>query len=113
MKLIIAYIQANKMHEVKQMLYSKNINRFSVVDAFGHSDEDSIMEKYRGLEMEVDLKKKVRFEIAVNNDFIEHVIQAFLEGGKNGKMGDGKIFVLPIEQCFSIGSGKSGHEAIN
>ena len=112
MKLIIAYIQPQKLNQVKQLLYDNNIQRFSVVDAFGHSDEASVLENYRGIEMEIDLAKKVRFEIAVNDEFVEPVIKAFLEGGKTGKYGDGKIFVVPLDECYSITTGSSGSKAI-
>ena len=112
MKLIIAYIQPEKFNRVKKILFEKNIHKISVVDAFGHSEESGYLESYRGVEMEIDLLKKIRLEIAVNEDYVEQVVNAILEGGKTGELGDGKIFVLPIEQCYRIRTGEKGAEAI-
>jgi nitrogen regulatory protein P-II 2 len=112
MKLIIAYIQPEKLNGVKKILYGQKIHRFSVVDAFGHSEEVGILESYRGVEMEIDLLKKIRLEIAVNDDFVDPVVKAIIEGGKTGAIGDGKIFVIPIENCFRIRTGEEGSKAI-
>ena len=112
MKMIIAVIQPEKLNQVKKLLYAYEINRFIVQDCFGHSDEHSVIETYRGVEMEVDLKKKIRVSIAVNDEFVDKAVKAILEGGRTGKIGDGKIFVLPLHECYSISSGKSGADAI-
>jgi len=112
MKLIIAYIQPEKFQMVKKILHSKDIHRISVIDAYGHSDEDGYLESYRGVELEIDLLKKIRLEIAVNDEFVAKVIDAILEGGKSGQIGDGKIFVIPIEQVYRIRTGESGPTAI-
>lgn len=112
MKLIIAYIKPDKLNEVKKILHDKEIHRYSVVDAFGHSDEKGYLESYRGVEMEFDLHQKTRIEIAVNDDYVRPVVDAILAGGKSGKLGDGKIFVLPIESAFRIRTGEEGSQAI-
>jgi len=112
MKLIIAYIQPDKLNPLKEVLYQNDIHRFSVVDAFGHSEEDGFLETYRGVEMEVDLMKKIRVEIAVNNDFCEKVVGCIIDAGKTGSIGDGKIFVIPIEETYRIRTGESGEDAI-
>lgn len=112
MKLILAIIQPEKLNQVKKLLYANEINRFIVQDCFGHSDEHSIIETYRGVEMEVDLKKKIQISIAVNDEFVDKAVKAILEGGRTGKIGDGKVFVMPLDNCYSISSGKSGSEAI-
>lgn len=112
MKMIIAVIQPEKLNQVKKLLYANEINRFIVEDCFGHSDEHSVIETYRGVEMEVDLKKKIRVSIAVNDEFVDKAVKAILEGGRTGKIGDGKVFVLPLDECYSISSGKSGNDAI-
>ena len=90
-----------------------NIKRFIVKDCYGHSDEDSIIETYRGIEMEVDLLKKIQIEIAVNDDFVDQAVSAILEGGKSGSIGDGKIFISPIETCYRIATGEEGSDSIN
>lgn len=112
MKMIIAVIQPEKLNQVKKLLYANEINRFIVEDCFGHSDEHSVIETYRGVEMEVDLKKKIRVSMAVNDEFVDKAVKAILEGGRTGKIGDGKVFVLPLDECYSISSGKSGNDAI-
>lgn len=112
MKLILAIIQPEKLNQVKKLLYANEINRFIVQDCFGHSDEHSVIETYRGVEMEVDLKKKIQISIAVNDEFVDKAVKAILEGGRTGKIGDGKVFVMPLDNCYSISSGKSGSEAI-
>jgi len=112
MKLIISYIQPDKLSMIKKILYENNIHRFSVSDAYGHSDEEGVLESYRGVEMEIDLHKKIRIEIAVNDEFVDPVIQSIINGGKTGSLGDGKIFVLPIDQCFRIRTGEEGSGAI-
>ena len=112
MKLILAIIQPEKLNQVKKLLYANEINRYIVQDCFGHSDEHSVIETYRGVEMEVDLKKKIQISIAVNDEFADKAVKAILEGGRTGKIGDGKVFVMPLDNCYSISSGKSGSEAI-
>jgi len=112
MKLIIAIIQPEKLNQVKKLLYANEINRFIVQDCFGHSDEHSVIETYRGVEMEVDLKKKIQIQIAVNDQFVDKAVKAILEGGRTGKIGDGKVFVMPLDDCYSISSGNKGSDAI-
>ena len=112
MKLIIAYIQPEKLNEVKQILYRNDIHKISVMDSFGHSEEPSYLEKWRGVELEIDLLKKIRLEIAVNDEYVDKVIKSVLDGGKSGKIGDGKIFVISLDNCYRIRTGESGPSAI-
>lgn len=112
MKMIMAIVQPNKLNKIKKLLFENNINRFIVDDCYGHSDEDSIIETYRGVEMEVDLKHKIRIQIAVNDDYVDKAVNAILKGGKSGKIGDGKVFVYPIERCFRIATGEEGEDSI-
>ncbi len=112
MKMVVAIIQPEKLNKIKQLLYENDINRFIVSECYGHSDEDAIIETYRGVEMEIDLQKKIRLQIAVNDEFVDKTVNAILEGGKTGKIGDGKIFVTPIEKCYRISSGEEGAESI-
>ena len=112
MKMIVAIIQPSKLNKVKKLLYANKISRFAISDCYGHSDVDSIFETYRGVEMEIDLQKKIQIQIAVNDDYVDKAVNAILEGGKTGKIGDGKIFVYPIEQVYRISTGESGEGAI-
>ena len=104
MKLLFAYIQPHKLNDVKQALYENDIMRFSVMNVYGHSEEDGIHESYRGIEIEKDLLKKIKIEIALNDNFVEIAVKAIQDACKTGSMGDGKIFILPLEQAFRIRS---------
>ncbi len=112
MKLIIAYIQPEKLNDVKQALYKAEIHRMSVTNALGCGQQMGYHESYRGVDMEVNLLKKVRLEIAVNEEFVKPTIDAIIEGAKTGEIGDGKIFVISLEQCIRIRTGEEGTMAI-
>ncbi len=112
MKLIIAYIQPEKLNDVKQALSEAEVSRMSVTNALGCGQQKGYHESYRGVEIEVNLLKKVRLEIAVNTDFVEPTIDAIVKGARTGNIGDGKIFVLPLEHCVRIRTGQKDGEAI-
>lgn len=112
MKLIIAYIQPEKLNDVKKSLYSKEIFRMSVTNALGCGQQKGYHESYRGVEFEVNLLKKVRIEVAVSDKFVKPTIDAIIEGARSGKIGDGKIFVLNMDDCIRIRTGETGMDAI-
>ena len=112
MKLIIAYIQPQKLNDVKQALYAKEVFKMSVTNAMGCGQQMGYHETYRGVDVEVNLLKKVRLEIAVNEDFVQPTIDAIVQGARTGKIGDGKIFVLDLGRCIRIRTGEEGNEAI-
>lgn len=112
MKLIIAYIQPHKLSDVKRSLYKAEVYKMSVTNTLGCGQQKGYHESYRGVDMEVNLLKKVRLEIAVNENFVEPTIKAIIEGAKTGKIGDGKIFVLDLPECIRIRTEERGHEAI-
>lgn len=112
MKLVIAYIQPEKLNDVKQALYAAEVYKVSVTNALGCGQQKGYHETYRGVEVEVNLLKKVRLEIAVNKDFVRPTIDAIVKGARTGKIGDGKIFVLPLERCVRIRTGEEGDDAI-
>ncbi len=112
MKLIIAYIQPEKLNDVKQALYAADVYKLSVTNALGCGQQRGYTETYRGVEAEVNLLKKVRLEIAVNEEFVQPTIDAIVSGARTGNIGDGKIFVLAMEQCVRIRTGDQGHDAI-
>ncbi len=112
MKLVIAYLQPEKLPEVKQALYAREIFKISVTNALGCGQQKGYHETYRGADIEVNLLKKVRLEIAVNETFVKATIDGIIEGAKTGQIGDGKIFVLPIEECIRIRTCETGHDAI-
>ncbi|MDR2849324.1 MAG: P-II family nitrogen regulator [Verrucomicrobiota bacterium] len=112
MKLVIAYIQPEKLNDVKQALYAKNVRKMSVTNALGCGQQGGYTEQFRGVVAEVNLLKKTRIEVAVNDAFVEPTIQAIIAGARSNKIGDGKIFVLPVEQCIRIRTGEHGSDAI-
>lgn len=112
MKLIIAYIQPEQLNEVKQALYEKEIYKMSVTNALGCGQQKGYHETYRGADIEVNLLKKVRMEIAVNTEFVEPTIAAIIKGARTGNIGDGKIFVIDLAECIRIRTGEKGPEAI-
>ncbi len=112
MKLIIAYIQPHKLNDVKQNLYKAEVYKMSVTNPLGCGQQKGYHESYRGVGIEVNLLKKVRLEIAVNENFVERTINAIIEGAKTGQIGDGKIFVVDLVECIRIRTGDRGNDAI-
>jgi nitrogen regulatory protein P-II 2 len=112
MKLIIAYIQPDKLNSVKQELFKRKIYKISASNALGCGQQMGYTETYRGVDIEVNLLKKVRIEIAVNEEFIKPTVEGIVTGARTGSIGDGKIFIMPIESCIRIRNGESGDKAI-
>ena len=112
MKLIIAYIQPHKLNDVKQELYKAEVYKISVTNAMGCGQQKGYHESYRGVDEEVNLLKKVRLEIAVNQEFVQPTIDAIIKGARSGQIGDGKIFVTSLDECVRIRTGETGREAI-
>jgi nitrogen regulatory protein P-II 2 len=115
MKLIIAIIQPSKLESVKAALTEVEVFRLTVMDCQGFGRQKGHTEVYRGHEFAVNLLRKVQLQIAVNEEFVEPTISAIIKGartGPKGEVGDGKIFVLPLEDCIRIRTGERGGEAI-
>jgi len=112
MKLIIAIIQPHRLEQVKEELYKAEVNLLTVNEVLGHGRQKGIDEVYRGYKETGNLLRKIRLEIAVNDSFVEPTIKALLKGAQTGKTGDGKIFVLPLDQCVRIRTAERGSEAI-
>ncbi len=112
MKLIIAYIQPEKLNAVKQALYEREVYKISITNALGCGQQKGYHETYRGADIEVNLLKKVRIEIAINEDFLERTIDGIITGARTGNIGDGKIFIQDLAQCIRIRTGETGSEAI-
>ena len=113
MKLIIAIIQPEELPDMKEELLKRKIYKFTVSNALGQGKEIPVQEVYRGIAHEISLLKKVRLEIAVNNDFVEPAVEAITTvARKEGDKGRGKIFILPIEECIRIRTNEKGSEAI-
>ncbi len=113
MKLIIAVIQPEELTEIKEELVSRNINKFTVSNVLGQGQEIPIHEVYRGIAHDVTLLKKVRLEIAVNDDYVDSAVEAICKvANKYEDKGRGKIFIMPIEECVRIRTGEKGKKAI-
>lgn len=114
MKYIIAIIQPHKLEEVKQALEAVDVNLMTVTNVLGQGRQKGHTEIYRGAKEVGGLLRKIRLDIAVNEEFVEPTIAAISKGAKNeeGKVGDGKIFILELADCIRISSGERGRIAI-
>ena len=112
MKYIVAMIQPHRLPDVKQALFEEEVYSMTVSNALGCGNQMGYVETYRGVAQEVNLLKKVRLEIAVNEDFVERTIDAIIKGARSGHIGDGKIFVLDLPQCIRIRTLERGPKAI-
>lgn len=112
MKLVIAYIQPHRLTEVKDALAAAGVGKMSVTNALGCGQQMGYEESYRGIKMSVNLLKKVRLEIAVNDDFVKTTIDTIIEAAGTNTIGDGKIFVLDLVECYRIRTREKGKAAI-
>ena len=113
MKLIIAVIQPEELPYIKEELLKREIYKLTITNAKGQGKEIPAQEVYRGISYEISLLKKVRLEIAVNDEYVDAVIEAITTvAKKDGDKGRGKIFILPIEECIRIRTGETGSDAI-
>jgi nitrogen regulatory protein P-II 2 len=112
MKLVIAYVQPDRLHDVKQALSEVGVGRMSVTNALGCGQQRGFTETYRGAAFDVRLLKKVRFEIAVNDEYLERTREAIIKGARSGNFGDGVIFVVELGECYRIRTGEHGSPAV-
>jgi len=112
MKLIIAMIQPHKLPDVKKALFDHQIYKMTVTNVLGCGQQKGYTETYRGVIYEVNLLKKVRLEIAVNDEYVQPTIDAIVTGVHTGNIGDGKIFILNLGRCIRIRTGEEGKNAI-
>ncbi len=112
MKLIVAYIQPERLTAVKQSLFDSNVTKMSVTNALGCGQQMGYTETYRGATVEVNLLKKVRLELAVTDAFVKPAVDAIIKGAKTGQIGDGKIFVLELHECVRIRTGETGEAGV-
>jgi nitrogen regulatory protein P-II 2 len=112
MKIIIALIQPHRLEQVKEELYKADVNLITVSEVLGHGRQKGETEVYRGNKETGNLLRKIRLEIAVNENFVEPTIKAILKGSKTGNLGDGKIFVYTLDECVRIRTEERGPAAI-
>jgi nitrogen regulatory protein P-II 1 len=115
MKLIVAIIRPERLEAVQQALNERDVYLMTVTDVRGCGRQRGYTEVYRGTEIEVQLLSKLKLEIAVTDAFVEAAIEAIVHAARTpetGQIGDGKIFILPLEDCVRIRTGERGREAI-
>jgi nitrogen regulatory protein P-II 2 len=112
MKMVIAIIRPEALDDVKDALFKAEIHKMTVSTVKGCGQQKGYTESYRGSIINVNLLSKVRLEIAVNEEFVKPTIDAIVSAAKTGNIGDGKIFVMPIEESYRIRTGESGSDAI-
>ena len=112
MKLIIAYIQPEALTPVKQSLFEAEVHKMSITNALGCGQQKGYHETYRGADVEVNLLKKLRMEVAVNDEFVDTTVEAIIAGARTGNIGDGKIFIMDLPECIRIRTGEKGIEAV-
>lgn len=112
MKMIVAIIQPHRLDEVKEALYAAEIHLITVLEVLGHGRQKGVTEVYRGNFESGNLIRKIRIEIAVNEEFVEPCIEALQKGARTGELGDGKVFVYDLVECVRIRTGERGPLAI-
>ena len=112
MKLLIAYIQPEALTPVKQSLFEAGVHKMSITNALGCGQQKGYHETYRGADVEVNLLKKLRMEVAVNDEFVDTTVEAIIAGARTGNIGDGKIFIIDLPECIRIRTGEKGTEAV-
>jgi nitrogen regulatory protein PII len=111
-KLVIGIVRPEKANDVLESLYRADVRGVSMSRVQGHGGELERVETYRGTTVQMGLAEKVRFEIAVSDEFVEPTIEALCEGARTGEVGDGKIFVMPLEQAVRIRTGDTDMGAV-
>jgi nitrogen regulatory protein P-II 1 len=112
MKLVVAIIRPDRLNAVLEELYRSDIQGLTISRVQGHGGEREHVETYRGMTVKMELSEKVRLEVGVSNHFVAPTVQAILKGARTGAVGDGKIFVVPVEEVIRIRTGERGEEAL-
>ena len=112
MKLVVAIIRPEKLNDVLEALYRAEVRGLTISRVRGHGGETEAVETYRGTTVKVELHDKVRLEIGVSDNFVAPTVKAILSAGATGEVGDGKIFVLPVEKVYRIRTGEEDRSAV-
>ena len=112
MKLVVAIVRPEKLNDVLEALYRAEVRGLTVTRVRGHGGETEDVETYRGTTVKVALHDKARLEIGVSDHFVEPTVRAILSAGRTGEVGDGKIFVLPVEKVYRIRTGEEDQAAV-
>jgi nitrogen regulatory protein P-II 1 len=112
MKLVVAIVRPEKLSDVLVELFKAEVQGLTITEARGHGGEIEPVETYRGTTVKMSLSEKVRIEIGVSDHFVQTTIDAILRGARTGTVGDGKIFVLPVEKIYRIRSREEDQAAV-
>ena len=112
MKLVIGIVRPEKANDVLMALYRAEVRGVSISRVQGHGGELDRVETYRGTTVKMGLAEKVRFEIAVSEEFVERTLKALCEGGRTGEVGDGKVFVVTLDRAVRIRTGETDNDAV-
>jgi nitrogen regulatory protein P-II 1 len=112
MKLVVAVIRPERLNYVLESLFRAKVAGVTISRVQGHGGEVERVETYRGMTVKMELSEKVRLEIGVSDHFVEPTVNAIVEGARTGDVGDGKIFVMPVEQVIRIRTGETDREAV-
>ena len=112
MKLVVAIVRPERLNEILEALYRADVRGLTISRVRGHGGETEAGETYRGMTIKVELHDKVRLEIGVPDNFVDPTVRAILSAGATGDVGDGKIFVLPVEKVYRIRTGEEDRSAV-
>jgi nitrogen regulatory protein P-II 1 len=112
MKLVLAIVRSEKVNSVLEALYRAHVRGLTMTHVSGHGGEVERLETYRGTTLKVEMQEKVRLEIGVSDHFVEPTVRAILSAASTGEVGDGKIFVLPVEKVYRIRTGEEDEAAV-
>lgn len=112
MKLVVAVVRPESLSAVLEALFRAEVRGLTLSRVQGHGGETERVETYRGTTVKMELREKVRLEIGVSDHFVEPTVAAILRGARTGQVGDGKIFVLPVEKVYRIRTGEEDQAAV-
>ncbi len=112
MKLVVAIVRPEKANDVLEALFRSEVQGLTISRVQGHGGETDRVETYRGTTVKMELQEKVRFEIGVSDHFVEPTVRTVLAAAGTGEVGDGKIFVLPVEKIYRIRTGEEDRAAV-
>ncbi|ACO46291.1 P-II family nitrogen regulator [Deinococcus deserti] len=112
MKLVTAVVRPERVQQVKEALFQAGISGITLSRVSGHGGEQEIVEHYRGTRVMVEFRDKVEFRMAVSEPFVQLAVDAIVRGARTGEVGDGKIFVQPLERVVRIRTAEEGHAAL-
>src|SRR5215213_7821358 len=112
MKMVVAVVRPERLTDVLEALFQADVRGLTISRVQGHGGETEHVETYRGTTVKMELSEKVRLEIGVSDHFVQPTVQAIMRGARTGDVGDGKIFVVPVEKVFRIRTGEEDQAAV-